>query len=77
MSVYAALVLLVTVRRIEDRLIKNYTKWVGLSVLGVILGIFSTSVFLNPYFFPLVLPAYIMYRAAGSLSIRTREIASE
>jgi len=71
-TVYTALVLAISYRRIQDRLIKKYTMWVVLAVATLFVALFLGNgggfVFLG------ILPAYFMYRAAGSLSIRTRNI---
>jgi hypothetical protein len=72
-TIYTAFVLAITYRRIPDRLIKRYTMWVVLAVVSLFVALFLGNgggflLFLG------ILPAYFMYRAAGSLSLRTRDI---
>jgi hypothetical protein len=70
-TIYATTVLALTYFRIQDMRIKNYTKWVVLSITFVFL-----SIFVPPGL--IVLPAvawiYSMYRSVGSLAIRTRTL---
>jgi hypothetical protein len=70
-SIYATTVLAVTYFRIQDRRIRNYTKWVVLSITCLFLTIFANGVLA-------VLPAvawiYFMYRSVGSLAVRTRTL---
>jgi len=70
-TAYAAIVLLVTYRRIRDRAIRNYTKW-----LAVALGfVFAWIVGPDPYnFLAFIVSALCLYRATGALVIRTRDI---
>ena len=42
-SVYSAIVLAITVRRIVDRSIRNYTKWVLISIVLLFGGVFTTG----------------------------------
>ncbi|GEM_PF-5668783 len=72
-TLYAIVVLAVTYRRISDRRIKTYTKWVVLSIASFLLLIFLPS--------PLAFIAAIawilcIYRSVGSLAIRTRVLPS-
>ena len=69
--VYAAAVMLICYRRINDMRIKNYTKWVVLSILALFLGIVlpSFSVIVG-----YTLWVYCMYRSVGSLAIKVRAL---
>jgi hypothetical protein len=72
-ALYTTLVLGFTYFRIKDNRIKTYTKWVGLSILSLVL------LFL-PYDFALVIAGFVMvfcmYRAVGALSIRTHSLTA-
>jgi len=76
-SAYSAAVLAVTVRRIVDRTIRNYTKWVVISIVLLFWGIFTTGtgdlgdlvggVFLISWVFS-------MNHTVTTLAIRTRAL---
>jgi hypothetical protein len=70
--VYASAVLAITYRRINDRRVKDYTKWVVLSTLSLFLLAFL------PYSYLEIALAfawvYCMYRSVGSLAIKTRKL---
>ena len=69
---YSAATLAVASRRIDDKVIKRYTRWVALSVLLVVFfAILSPSAIAMA---PMVLWVYSTYRAVGSLAIRTRKL---
>ncbi len=68
---YAAITLSKGVTRVYDETMKRYMGWVGLLAAAVVLEIIIAS--FNPYLnFPIVAGAYFLYRAAVSLSIRSR-----
>ncbi|MDA4121898.1 MAG: hypothetical protein OK456_01810 [Thaumarchaeota archaeon] len=68
---YVIIVLPVSYRRIMDKRIKSYTLWVALSIATVFVAIFLPG----PLAFVLFVAfLYFMYRAVGSLAIRTRTL---
>jgi hypothetical protein len=68
---YAAVTLAKSVTRVYDETMKRYMRWVGLLVAAVVLEIITVTI--NPFLnFPVVALAYFLYRAAVSLSIRSR-----
>ncbi|HEY6283017.1 MAG TPA: hypothetical protein VIW22_03740 [Nitrososphaerales archaeon] len=69
--IYATTVLAVTYFRIQDRRIRNYTKWVVLSITCLLLTILAPGVL---GVFPAVAWIYSMSRSVGSLAIRTRTL---
>jgi hypothetical protein len=72
-TLYGSVVLALTYLRIRDLTIRTYTKWVVLSVLGVFVLIFAST--LGPFVvIPGFLVIYFMYRSVGSLAIRTRRL---
>jgi len=78
-SVYSAVVLAATVRRIVDRSIKNYTKWVVISIVVLFGGIFTTGTndlgdLLGVAFF--VVWIFSMNHSVTTLAIRTRTLPS-
>jgi len=78
-SVYSAIVLAVTVRRIVDRSIRNYTKWVVISIVLLFGGIFTIGT--NDLGDLLGVVLYVgwilsMNHSVTTLAIRTRTLAS-
>ncbi len=72
-TVYATVVLVVTYRRIADRRVKTYTKWVVLSVASVLLLIVLPS---GLGFIAAIVWIFCIYRSVGSLAIKTRVLPS-
>jgi hypothetical protein len=68
---YSTTVLAVTYFRIQDKRIKNYTKWVVLSITCLYLIINASG---GLVVLPAVAWIYSMYRSVGSLAIRTRTL---
>jgi len=78
-SVYSAIVLAVTVRRIVDRTIRNYTKWVVFSIVLLFGGIFTAGTSdLGDLLGGVLLIAWIlsMNHSVTTLAIRTRTLPS-
>jgi len=78
-SVYSAIVLAITVRRIVDRSIKNYTKWVVISIVLLFGGIFTTGTSdLGDLLGVALFVGWIfsMNHSVTTLAIRTRTLAS-
>ena len=65
--VYAGLVILASERRVYDDALKRYMRWIGITILSlIVLGVTDT---INPFLnFPLLLTAYCFYRVSVSLS---------
>jgi hypothetical protein len=75
--IYATVALAVSYRRILDRQIRTYTKWVVLSFSGLILTILvETSPIAGATILAVALWAYSMFRSVGSLAIRTKSLPS-
>ena len=68
---YAAVVILISYRRISDQRIRTYTKWVVASMGSLFLTLFLPSP-LN--FVPAILWVLCMYRSVGSLAIKVRTL---
>lgn len=71
---YGGAVIVVTYRRIKDRAIKNYSKWVIASVASTFIFI-ALPVPLSFVFFAFTI--FCMYCATGALVIRTHEIEGQ
>jgi hypothetical protein len=69
--IYSVAVLALTIIRIQDRRIKNYTMWVVLSIIFLFVTIFAPGVLVV---FPAAAWIYSMFRSVGSLAIRTRTL---
>lgn len=73
-TVYSVLVLLIAYNRIQDKVIKGYMKWFGITLLIFVLNLVLLAANNNSLITPLLLFAYAGYRTAGSLAIKTRSI---
>jgi hypothetical protein len=69
--VYSTSTLATAYFRIQDRRIKNYTKWVVLSITFLLLIVFAPG---GLIVLPAVAWIYSMYRSVSSLAIRTRTL---
>jgi hypothetical protein len=69
--VYAALVILISYRRINDMRIKTFTKWVVASISSLFLLFIVPS---SLAFAPAILWVFCMYRSVGSLAIKVRSL---
>jgi hypothetical protein len=70
---YAAAVLAITYRRINDLRVKNYTKWVVVSILSVLTLLFT------PEYLTIVVAiiwVFAMYRSIQSLAIKVKSLPS-
>ena len=66
LAVYMAAALAISGSRVKDETVKGYLKWMGFSVLSLVLFLVTTSI--SPYLnFPLAIFAYFLYRLSTSL----------
>jgi len=72
-ALYATVVLAILYRRIADRRIKTYTRWVVLSVASILLLIILPT---GVGFIAAIVWIYCVYRSVGSLAIRTQVLPS-
>jgi hypothetical protein len=63
---YAAVVLFLNAKRVQDTTMKNYVRWVGVMAVSLVIVTFTW-----PYLSPFVLFAYALYRASGSFTKTT------
>lgn len=70
-TLYAAVVLAISYRRIKNRQIKSYTLWVVLSVLAIFAQFLVPS---DLVLIPSVAWFFFMYKSVDSLTIRTRNL---
>jgi uncharacterized membrane protein len=63
---YAAVVLFLNAKKVQDAAMKSYVRWVGMMAVSLVIVSFTW-----PYLSSLVLFAYALYRASGSFTKTT------
>ena len=63
---YAAVVLFLNARKVQDTAMKNYVRWVGVMAVSLVIVTFTW-----PYLSPVIVFAYALYRASGSFTKTT------